>query len=1277
MPVPNGPSVLAPNANAHYAVGSAIQWLITPQHPDGTNVTGYEFQLSESGGTVEWYIHTVTGVNLSSGNNIYFIGTLSEPLPTGISLEVRARTRNAEGWGLWGSGTSIVVTNTAPTFVTGTAAPQGTVNVVGATVTPTFSITVNDTEGDPIKYYEAIVENDGGAAYYWISPLVSIDIAAGSVLTFQGPSNMPNDASYKWKIRAWDAAMRTTVSPSYTSYINFSLVNILSSNTAPTLTSTGGPSGTVAATTNDYYNFTCTSVWTDAEGHSIAAYQLQIENTSDSTTVLDTGKVPTSVASGATLSVTGPALSVGSNYRWRIKVWDVYDAESSWSSYTDFTPAVTSATNLPPTATAITPSGATTSPVSFVGGFSDLGGTLNTFSQYQLRIYEDSTLVWTSPLYNTTATERSAKQFSRLYAGPALSSGSTYYWQCKVWDNGGLGSAWSTLVPFSIQVAPNAPVSLAPSGVTTTLSFSFTGGFSTSGAGTLAYTQIVVKNVSNVVIWDSGAVASSGSTFSIPYAGPALSAGQQITWIARNKDSNGLWGPYSGATSVVYQSTPDVPINLFPASSNVAAYPSTRPVFGGDNSHPSSVGMNAAQIVVYTEDEATQLWDSGIVAQTGTRFKIGYAGTALSDGQVIKWKARTRSSDTNYWGPYTELQTLRINKAPEAIVNPSPNGANISTLTPTLTWTAKVGEATVETSAIANGRRPTFTILNIVDQQTLADVVGYPDNTSAVWDDFSALSGWTTEAGTWAVSAGRLYCSAGADNARLYKDSLISDGLIGCLMKYDSSGSAGSGTVGPGAGIYFRRSDASNYWVVSIAGGTLYLSSNVAGTFTTVASADVDVVHGYDCHISVTLSGQDINVYFNGVEKIDYTDATNFNTTETEHGIFASQSTSSTFDNFFVASSTAGASAYVVGGGDLSSEKSYTWVARIFDGYVLGAYNAPSTFTTVSAPSVAITSHAEGDTIASPNPTITWSYTGYGGRTQTTYRIRILNNATVVYDSGSVSSSGTSASIPTGYLLNGNVYTVIVTVTDTFNLVSNSTPVNIITIWTPPSAIGSITATGDATTASVLLEWERSALTASVFVRYEIYRQIGTDDEVIIAQINDIETLSWTDYFIASGKEITYRIIQYELVGIEAVPSTNVYDNVTVTFRDMWLTDTSDTSVRVRLRDNPSKSFNTKRQEESKLYWGARAPVRHIGQHFYQEFSISFMVFGPNGIDGDEDDTYIIDYLTTMLRNKAVVHYMDGRGRTMFANFTMSVEDQLPDNYQVSLSLEETTYSEV
>jgi hypothetical protein len=71
------------------------------------------------------------------------------------------------------------------------------------------------------------------------------------------------------------------------------------------------------------------------------------------------------------------------------------------------------------------------------------------------------------------------------------------------------------------------------------------------------------------------------------------------------------------------------------------------------------------------------------------------------------------------------------------------------------------------------------------------------------------------------------------------------------------------------------------------------------------------------------------------------------------------------------------------------------------------------------------------------------------------------------------------------------------------------------------------------------------------------------------------------------------------------------------------------------------------------------------------------MVFGPNGIDGDEDDTYIIDYLTTMLRNKAVVHYMDGRGRTMFANFTMSVEDQLPDNYQVSLSLEETTYSEV
>lgn len=74
--------------------------------------------------------------------------------------------------------------------------------------------------------------------------------------------------------------------------------------------------------------------FTDPNGDSQSAYQLEISRVSDGVVVLDTGKV-TSTTSNRT--VAGGTISNGQDYRWRVKVWDSEDAASEWSAYGTFT----------------------------------------------------------------------------------------------------------------------------------------------------------------------------------------------------------------------------------------------------------------------------------------------------------------------------------------------------------------------------------------------------------------------------------------------------------------------------------------------------------------------------------------------------------------------------------------------------------------------------------------------------------------------------------------------------------------------------------------------------------------------------------------------------------------------------------------------------------------------------------------------------------------------------------------------------------------------------
>ncbi len=75
--------------------------------------------------------------------------------------------------------------------------------------------------------------------------------------------------------------------------------------------------------------------YTDPDGDSQGAYQVQVDNNSDfSSPEADSGKVISSSNSYATLA---DKLSFNNTYYWRLMVWDSKDAASSWISGPSFT----------------------------------------------------------------------------------------------------------------------------------------------------------------------------------------------------------------------------------------------------------------------------------------------------------------------------------------------------------------------------------------------------------------------------------------------------------------------------------------------------------------------------------------------------------------------------------------------------------------------------------------------------------------------------------------------------------------------------------------------------------------------------------------------------------------------------------------------------------------------------------------------------------------------------------------------------------------------------
>lgn len=651
---------------------------------------------------------------------------------------------------------------------------------------------------------------------------------------------------------------------------------------------------------------------------------------------------------------------------------------------------------------------------------------------------------------------------------------------------------------------------------------------------------------------------------------------------------------------IVYttNTAPNAPTSLSPTGGAIVN--SLTPTFTGNFSDPNAGDtMSGYQIIVYNDSGGTSVkWDSGTITTSGaTSFSKLYSGTTLTGNTTYWWKARTRDTNGSVWGSYSSLQSFKVNTPPPTPTGLSPsNGSTVSTLTPVfsgssddadpsdqlayksvIVYTDSSGSNVKWSSGDVSASGSTFSLT--YSGSALSTGTQYwwkarVRDTNGAYSSYTSLQSFTTyTVGTptnlspsnskvntlTPTFQGTAAVTMNAFNYVIYQ----SDGTT---QVFDSGTVASSGTAvshvyGGAPALSFgtkyywklRTRDTSNVWS----------SFSALQPFWTNASPAATQVDPPNNGFVTTLTP---------VFTTDYSDAdqaNGFSDDPTNYTVEVSRVSDSvvmhTLSKSSGLSTTSNTVQRAAEGTALSFDVQYRWRARFTDSS--GAANATGNYTgyfifkptqapTISSFVVQAADLTTGE-INKPNPTLTWSFSGSGGKAQKTKRLRVYltSDSSLVYDSGVVNSSTASIQVPVGYLSNSIQYDFKLDTTDTEDVPSAQSSVTYTATWSPPPAITGFSVTADDETGRMIVEWDVSTLSEADFNRYTVYRQ-RVDTETSYTQIADVTSQSVTSYddFEASlGVTYNYYITQWKTIAGDSPLEGPVSDIVQVSLTtDSW-----------------------------------------------------------------------------------------------------------------------------
>lgn len=228
----------------------------------------------------------------------------------------------------------------------------------------------------------------------------------------------------------------------------------------------------------------------------------------------------------------------------------------------------------------------------------------------------------------------------------------------------------------------------------------------------------------------------------------------------------------------------------------------------------------------------------------------------------------------------------------------------------------------------------------------------------------------------------------------------------------------------------------------------------------------------------------------------------------------------------------------------------YRWKVRASDAHgAWGPFSAYNTFSVSAKPVATVTGPAEGSTVNTNHPTITWSYSDAEANPQADVRVRIYDSfGNGLYDSGPIPVSPAVASGSTGSwvlaygLTDLSTYLVSIQAKDSTGRWSSESATVQFTTWfdypASPTVSASINANGSATVSIT----DNSTTPAVAF--HSLYRWKPSKSQYVLIASSLSPTSSYIDYGTPANATFHYKVVSYTGSGlsIETLSNDVIYE---------------------------------------------------------------------------------------------------------------------------------------
>jgi hypothetical protein len=415
-------------------------------HGTCANPVSYIFQIADDPGFAS-VVRQSGSITEGSGTTCF---TTSAALNTGRRYYWRAKASNGSVESGWSQVRNFTTPNSPPGEPTPQSPPdQGTVTAVRPTLTASST---TDPDGTPLVYLFQVSKFSNFSSLAASSGQV---LASGGTASWQVNTNLENQTTYYWRVRAYDGLAYGQWSSTGEFTVEVSVVN-----NPPTTPSVYSPpdGGTVSSTP-------IVLRWnnsTDEDGDQLT-YDVELYDSSGTSQIETAAGISQSGGGTSAYSLT-EVLSDGEWYRWRARAFDGNDY-SSWSSYAYFEFVQGTGPNTPPeTPPLVSPQAydtLTSLTVTLLAQTSyDADGDEPV---YEFAVYRGQSLKIDSA--KDVPADGSGSAVAWLIEAP-LSSGMTYLWTCRAFD-GQDHSDWApfrsfTVYDFSVDADEEIPTTEGP-----------------------------------------------------------------------------------------------------------------------------------------------------------------------------------------------------------------------------------------------------------------------------------------------------------------------------------------------------------------------------------------------------------------------------------------------------------------------------------------------------------------------------------------------------------------------------------------------------------------------------------------------------------------------------------------------------------------------------------------------------------------------------------------------------------------------------------------------